>query len=253
MAGKGNNVTDMDAVTLNCPMCGAPASSDATVCGHCGAQLATVACPSCFGLIFKGAKFCSHCGAKVDRVEMAEPDREPCPRCGVGMKAIDVGGTKLRECPKCEGIWVTTDTLKEICEDREKQSAVLGLAGPLPQEGSVDIESVHYIPCPICHELMNRVNFANCSHVVVNVCRQHGTWFDKDELRRIIEFIRAGGMDKARTREIQELEQKKRELSGAQTAGACPMDEPIRSYSGTDLEYDVLSSIAGSVIKHLFG
>jgi Zn-finger nucleic acid-binding protein len=57
---------------------------------------------------------------------------------------------------------------------------------------------------------MNRVNFANFSGVIVDVCRQHGTWFDRDELRRIVEFIRAGGLDKARAREIQNLEADRR-------------------------------------------
>ena len=35
---------------------------------------------------------------------------------------------------------------------------------------------------------MNRVQFANCSHVIVDVCKPHGTWFDRDELRRIVEL-----------------------------------------------------------------
>src|SRR5580658_5591930 len=113
----------MDAVTLNCPMCGAPASSDATVCEHCGAQLATVACPSCFGLIFLGAKFCSHCGAKVERVEVADATPRRCPRCREPMSAVTVGNTSLLECGKCEGVWVDTASLQQICSDREKQSA----------------------------------------------------------------------------------------------------------------------------------
>jgi hypothetical protein len=32
---------------------------------------------------------------------------------------------------------------------------------------------------------MNRVNFAEYSGVVVDVCREHGTWFDADERQRI--------------------------------------------------------------------
>jgi len=47
----------MCAETLNCPMCGAAAPSDATSCEHCGARLATGACPSCFGMMFVGEKF----------------------------------------------------------------------------------------------------------------------------------------------------------------------------------------------------
>src|SRR5882724_3467412 len=109
----------MEAETLNCPMCGSPASSDSTRCDHCGARLATVACPSCFGMIFLGAKFCSHCGAKVERAEVSDAQPELCPRCQIKMDAIVVGATNLRECSKCEGLWADTVALEQICEDRE--------------------------------------------------------------------------------------------------------------------------------------
>src|SRR5262249_21960642 len=69
-------------------------------------------------------------------------------------------------------------------------------------------------------KLMNRVNFARCSHVIVDVCKAHGTWFDKDELRRIVEFIRAGGLETARAEEISELERQRRQLNASKIAGA---------------------------------
>ncbi len=122
----------MAVETLNCPACGAPTSSDSPLCEHCGARLATVACPSCFGLIFLGAKFCSHCGAKVEQPEVVAAGREQCPRCKVDMNAVVVGTTNLRECPRCEGLWVDKAAFDQICADREKQSAVLGMAAPLP-------------------------------------------------------------------------------------------------------------------------
>src|ERR1700690_3302029 len=118
----------MEAETMNCPMCGAPAATDATLCEHCGARLATVACPSCFGIIFQGAKFCSHCGAKADRVETADAAAELCPRCKINMEAVVIGKTNLRECSRCEGIWADATSLQQICADREKQAAVLGMA-----------------------------------------------------------------------------------------------------------------------------
>jgi Zn-finger nucleic acid-binding protein len=199
----------MPAETLNCPMCGAPASSDSTCCEHCGARLATVACPACFGMIFVGAKFCSHCGAKVDRTELSSDTHEFCPRCRTEMQAVLVGKTHLEECPKCEGIWADTDSVQQICTDSEEQSAVLGMPTAHPvADADLDLH-VHYIPCPVCKELMNRVNFAHCSGVIVNVCNRHGTWFDRDELRRIVEFVRAGGMERARTEEKADLEQAK--------------------------------------------
>jgi Zn-finger nucleic acid-binding protein len=210
----------MPAETLNCPMCGAAVSTEAVRCEHCGARLATVACPSCFGMMFVGEKFCSHCGAKADRVETADAKPELCPRCRVEMNAVVVGGSPLRECPRCEGIWADADTLHQICEDKEKQSAVLGVASPVAAPETVELETnIHYIPCPVCGKLMNRVNFAHCSHVVVNVCSQHGTWFDRDELRRIVEFIQAGGLMQARAQEIADLERERRAVE-LQAAGA---------------------------------
>ena len=170
----------MPAETLNCPMCGAAASTEATRCEHCGARLATVACPKCFGMMFVGEKFCSHCGARADRTEVADAKPEICPRCRVVMNAVVIGGSPLRECPRCEGIWADADALHQICEDQEKQSAVMGMAGPVVKPESQDVEdisTIHYIPCPVCGDLMNRVNFAHCSHVIVNVCGRHGTWF----------------------------------------------------------------------------
>jgi Zn-finger nucleic acid-binding protein len=227
-------------------MCGAPAASDATRCEHCGAALATMACPSCFALMFQGAKFCSHCGAAMSRAEVDTSSVELCPHCQVDMKAIVVGASNMRECPQCEGLWVDAETLKQIYEDREKQASVLGMAGPLPPEEPGNVEPVHYLHCPVCGEIMNRVNFAHCSHVIVNVCGKHGTWFDKDELRRIVEFIRSGGMDEARRREIADLESQRQALKAAQMGTSyMPADTP--HYGDRHLGI----SLAAAVLKSL--
>ncbi len=241
----------VNAETLNCPMCGAPATTDATRCEHCGARLATVACPSCFGLMFLGAKFCSHCGARADRAEVEDGQRQLCPRCRAPLNAVAVGNTNLRECPKCEGLWADAASLEQICSDREKQAAVLGMAQSLPETAGTPAEAVRYVPCPVCRKLMNRVNFANCSHVVVDVCKAHGTWFDRDELRRIVEFIRAGGMEEARARQISELEEQRRRLAAAQTAGAWDSPAPARAMSYPDLGMGIetVSHLLKAILK----
>lgn len=241
----------MEAETLNCPMCGAPAASDATSCEHCGARLATVACPSCFGLIFQGAKFCSHCGAKVDEVKPAVETARECPRCKLPLGAVTIGTASVLECGKCEGLWVDTATFEQIRDDREKQAAVLGMPGSQSAANAYRLEAVHYIPCPVCHTLMNRVNFAHCSHIIVNVCMQHGTWFDKDELRQIVEFIRGGGLEKSRLQEIDELD-RKRSLArldaggsiGSMSSGVGFSPGPSR-YDG----YDLAVSVIGAALR----
>lgn len=107
----------------------------------------------------------------------------------------------MGECSQCEGLWVDVRSFEKICADREEQSAVLGAATPASAVACEKTSKVKYVPCPECSQLMNRMNFARCSGVIVDACKQHGTWFDRDELSRIIEFIRDGGLNTARAKE----------------------------------------------------
>ncbi len=59
---------------------------------------------------------------------------------------------------------------------------------------------------------MNRVNFARCSGVIVDICKGHGTWFDREELSRIVEFIRAGGLSVSREKEKAGIVEERRRL-----------------------------------------
>lgn len=207
------------ASALNCPMCGASVkSTDAASCQHCGTQLATVSCPSCFGRVFKGARFCSHCGARADRKEASITEHR-CPRCRLHLRAVQVGSALLQECSRCQGIWADAGSLEKICDEADNRSALLGQAESLPAEGTPLEKNIRYVPCPVCQKLMNRVNFARCSQVVVDVCKKHGTWFDRDELRRIVEFIQSGGLANARAREVAELEEKRRRALAADSVG----------------------------------
>jgi Zn-finger nucleic acid-binding protein len=195
--------------------------------------------------MFLGQKFCPHCGAKADRADPSTTaPTASCPRCKTNLEAVVIGASNVRECSKCEGIWTDTETLRQICADREKQAAVLGMPTHLPSNEGVELEKqIRYLPCPVCGDLMNRVNFANFSNVIVDVCREHGTWFDRDELRRIVEFIRAGGMDQARAREIQNLEADRRlaradQFLGGQ--GAAPMFDDTMRHSGVSAVAELL-------------
>jgi Zn-finger nucleic acid-binding protein len=236
--------------TMNCPACGAPVPSDATSCTHCGSRLAVVACPSCFGMVFAGAKFCSHCGAAIAREEIPTAVKELCPRCQIGMDTVAVGATQLRECPQCEGIWADADSLQKICADREQQAAVLGIPRSLPVDAN-SLDNVRYVPCPVCSTLMNRVAFAHCSGVVVDVCKAHGTWFDKDELRRIVEFIRAGGLEAARAEELEDIERKRRELRAEQIVGKWDARSESRQ-EYYDHAHNGIASVGANLITSFF-
>jgi hypothetical protein len=51
---------------------------------------------------------------------------------------------------------------------------------------------------------MNRTNYGRISGVVLDVCKDHGLWFDQDELRQVLAFIDGGGLEKSRIRQAQE-------------------------------------------------
>ncbi len=202
----------MNAEAINCPNCGVGVASKSTKCEFCKTRLKTMACPSCFGLIFIGSKFCGHCGAIAAPVETSlDDDAIDCPRCRSQLERLQVGRTVLRGCSKCDGLWLDVETFEMICSDREKQSAVLGFLDERtvpPQQ----LTKITYVPCPDCGELMNRNNFAKASGVIVDICKQHGVWFDTDELSSIVEFIRKGGMEWTRNREKLEIKEQRNKL-----------------------------------------
>lgn len=236
----------MEAQTLNCPNCGAAISSDAPQCKYCESKLATVACPSCFAMMFIGSKHCPHCGAAAAQATAAELSVLKCPRCKIDMASITLGAMAMRECERCVGLWVEVAAFEKICADGEQQSAVLGAASPAPahQLPSGDPDKIRYVPCPQCGQLMNRINFARCSGLIVDVCKGHGTWFDRDELSGIVQFIRGGGLEVSRQKDKAELEYERQQLRAEQLAAA-KRATSLGAYSSDDERLGGLSAASG--------
>lgn len=134
------------------------------------------------------------------------------------MLSLAIGATAVRECERCLGLWLDVAAFEKLCADREQQSIVLGTASRAPTQAVGESSKVKYVPCPECLQLMNRINFARCSGVIVDICKGHGTWFDRDELSRIVEFIRGGGLEASRSREKEEIKEERRRLWEAQVA-----------------------------------
>ena len=90
----------------------------------------------------------------------------------------------------------------------------------LPVPKALAPRADRYWPCPACGHLMNRQNFAHLSGVIVDVCKGHGVWFNAGELQAIVEFVRAGGLERARAREKADYEAARRQLHTEQNAQA---------------------------------
>ncbi|HEV2826480.1 MAG TPA: zf-TFIIB domain-containing protein [Pyrinomonadaceae bacterium] len=168
--------------------------------------------------MFLGSKHCQRCGAAAAVPEVKDAKDRKCPRCKNEMILMTIGSTAVLECERCFGLWLDVSSFEKICADREQQSAVLGFASQAPATAARETSKVNYVPCPDCSQLMNRMNFARCSGVIVDICKQHGTWFDRDELSRIVEFIHGGGLEASRLREKEEIREDRRRLLEQQAA-----------------------------------
>ena len=180
-------------------------------CRFCGADftlddrdLDTV-CPKCMARISDRAKFCHHCGARVAAESVAgEKTRLVCPACGGRhyLSGRRVEEVPVLECGQCAGLWLGDEAFRQVTEkaaaeaiDAESHFSPRQAPPTLPPGANRQAE--RYRKCPFCGEMMNRRNYASRSGVIVDVCRQHGVWFDADELPRIIAWIRAGSLAQA--------------------------------------------------------
>ena len=233
---------------LNCPNCGGAVMSDRTQCEFCRSRLKTVGCPKCLGLMFLGSKFCTHCGARAAAAVVIDGrDAGECPRCKRPLEHLAIDGVAVRECTACGGFWSDVDTFERICADREQQEAVLGFIGS-DAHPHAHPAAIAYVPCPDCKQLMNRSNFARSSGVIIDICKQHGVWFDADELPKIIAFITKGGLAKQREKEKMSIEDERRKLRDDQRRMA--MIERRAGVSKFD-DNDKRSGV-GRVISFLF-
>jgi len=117
------------------------------------------------------------------------------------MAVMECGPGALHDCASCGGQFVEHDAMRGLIERHDRLDARLGrhvTAGP-----PVDVR-VRYVACPVCAALMNRKNFGASSGVIVDVCSQHGTWFDLGELPRVLSFVESGGLSRLQRREAEE-------------------------------------------------
>jgi Zn-finger nucleic acid-binding protein len=207
-----------EAGSIACPNCGAPCGQDDSKCAFCTTSLATARCPRCFALLFRGAKHCAECGNRLDVPARAMPEQEsgrPCPRCTTPQRpqpltAHLVGQTLIDQCPECGGLWVDQEAFERLTEKADQQQSAQAALGRLPPPRrplDASASKVVYLRCPDCETVMNRRNYAKRSGVIVDVCQAHGIWFDSGELPRVLAFVRAGGLDESRRKDLEDLKE----------------------------------------------
>jgi len=203
---KNEALPGIDARVRRCGSCGAAASDDAPECAYCGAVILrsggsrSLICPKCYARNDEQSRFCTACGIEFQpqRAELSVT-LYPCVRgCGT-MAAQSAAGLPVHECTHCHGLWIPEDKLEELVERAAQAPAIFR-----DRQAAEVMPHVEYRRCPVCGVLMSRRNFRRISGVVVDVCHEHGSWLDADELQRIAEFVRDGGLVRAAEQDAQE-------------------------------------------------
>ncbi len=97
------------------------------------------------------------------------------------------------DCSECLGLFLDRATIDRLgtVEGRELRVA-------FPKRARyVEQGPVRYIKCPVCDRLMNRTIFGKMSGVIVDVCKDHGVWFDAGEINAVVDFVEQGGLERA--------------------------------------------------------
>jgi Zn-finger nucleic acid-binding protein len=191
-----------EARVYQCPVCGAFAREQERSCRHCSTALATLRCSHCFDLNFPDALHCAGCGLELGLAPAADASNLSCPDCKLELKAFAAGSGMLHACERCSGQLVSHGLLRALLESRE----ILGQAVPsvvdAPRSNPL-LQPVRYRPCPVCQQMMNRKNFGGTSGIIIDICSSHGSFFDAGELPRVLEFVRRGGLLRAKAGQTQ--------------------------------------------------
>ena len=182
-------------------------------------------CSSCNAPLPDGSQLCEYCHSRTDidlkgihfyTTHESETARI-CPRCNVKLKTIDLklNGTFLIErCEDCLGFFFDPNELEALLEASVTNIFKIDRNGL----DSINLHRepaqypVSYIKCPVCSQLMNRVNFGTRSGVIIDRCKDHGVWLDGGELRHLMEWMKMGGklLDQERQEQTR-LEELKKE------------------------------------------
>jgi Zn-finger nucleic acid-binding protein len=237
----------VDAQIHRCGSCGANvADPDIEACAYCGSAIVrddaelSLICPECHGRNCEASRFCTACGVpfspepvKVEGYEL------PCPVCGCLMPPRAIGGIGINECGTCNGIWAPADRLDQLITraiDARNKGERLHHT-PRVKGSNPASQQVAYRKCPECEAFMRRHNFRKSSGVIIDTCRDHGTWLDADELEQITGFVASGGNPQAdammeeASRDAADA-MKRIRIAGYEQGG---LSRPIHSRSGGDL------------------
>jgi Zn-finger nucleic acid-binding protein len=102
-----------------------------------------------------------------------------CPVCDVALFAAEKDGYRIDACGACGGSWMSHANAKKMIDSAAKTPIELAkiTESIVPRASTENVRR-----CPDCRQALERDVVAE---VVVDVCDEHGTWFDPRELEQV--------------------------------------------------------------------
>jgi Zn-finger nucleic acid-binding protein len=106
-----------------------------------------------------------------------------CPVCNDSMVVLELDQIEIDHCLACGGIWLDAGELELLLETEEERSRLVSLF-----KDAKSVKEKSY-SCPICGKRMSKVFVGEENKVLIDKCKKdHGLWFDKGELQKVIEI-----------------------------------------------------------------
>ena len=218
-------------------------------------------CVNCGGALPPKSAICPYCSTLNDidlqglfDFARRRPDASrKCPRCDKPMEVLDLelgGPFYINRCTQCLGLFFAPGELSTVVRAKVEAAdrADLGrLERLLSEETPADFADVHYLKCPVCRALMNSRSYGALAGVIIDECREHGVWLDGGELRRILNWTRAGGPEHQAERQVEADRERARQRRLAIPTGM------LSDADDSSAEVLDIPGLFGRLIRTLFG
>ncbi|MCK4843174.1 MAG: zf-TFIIB domain-containing protein [Methylococcales bacterium] len=213
-------------------------------------------CSSCSAPLPANINRCRYCNVRNDvdlhqkykySIKTQHSDRT-CPHCNIALQTLMLdlqGKFYIERCKTCFGLFFDPGEIETFLKSSVSNvfDINLKLIKSINKDRYQKKQKVKYLKCPICQQLMSRVNFGHRSGVIIDRCRNHGIWVDSGELTHLMEWKKAGG----------ELLHAKENRKGSPNKKKKPpittYDLPIYQQQTKGFETDLLETVASLVYR----
>jgi Zn-finger nucleic acid-binding protein len=168
-----------------------------------------------------------------------------CPHCDKPLITIKLDFKEslyIEHCKTCFGLFFDPGEIEALLQN--SVSNVFDINLKLLKNINKDRyqkKPVKYVKCPVCRVLMNRVNYAHKSGVVIDQCKNHGIWVDSGEITHLMEWKKAGG---------ELLDQKTKKRPKPKKVRPAPTyDLPVYQHQSNLLDVDIIEAVSSLVFK----